>query len=268
MKVAICIPCYGDPKAKFMQSLAAMITHTLSAKLKDGDGNDIPIVLETFIVGGSMLTESRHMLVAEAMAWEADYMLWLDADHVFPHDALCRLWAHNLPIVGCNYARRSTPTGPTAAYTDEEDGIEKVLYTTEEKARDGVVEPCAHLGFGVLLVNMRVYDVMQAQAEKEGRDTIMPLFVFETDKKRNKPIGEDVYFFKKARAAGITPFCDHGLSWEVGHCHDIIMTNAHTITQRDKWEESRNLRGRNLREKIAELEKIENESLGETGAEA
>ena len=27
LKVAICIPCYGDPKAKFMQSLLNMVNY-------------------------------------------------------------------------------------------------------------------------------------------------------------------------------------------------------------------------------------------------
>jgi hypothetical protein len=31
-----------------------------------------------------MLPESRHRLVAEALAMDADYLLCMDADHTFP----------------------------------------------------------------------------------------------------------------------------------------------------------------------------------------
>ena len=252
MRVAICIPCYGDPKGKFMQSLVSMITHTLTVKLQDAEGQPIPIQLETFIVSGSMLTESRHKLVAEAIHWEADYMLCLDADHVFPHDTFCRLWAHNLPVVGANYARRATPTAPTAAYGEGDDL--KLLYTTQEDAERGLVEPCAHLGFGVVLFNMRVFDVMQDHAEKTGDGNFLPLFKFEPTENKAGMIGEDVFFFRKLKEAGITAFVDHALSWEVGHIHEVIITNAHADMQRDKWAKARKERADKFSDKAAKIE--------------
>ena len=114
LKVALCIPVYGMCHARFTQSLANMIVHSLAAELSDPAGEAVKLELETFMVSCSMLTESRHRLVAEALAWEADFMLWLDADHVFPPDTLMWLLAHNLPAVGANYPRRFTPTAPTA----------------------------------------------------------------------------------------------------------------------------------------------------------
>lgn len=253
MKLAICIPCYGDTKAKFTQSLASMLVHTATAGLEGEDGKPLDLQIETFMVSSSMLTEGRHRLVAEALAWEADYMLWLDADHVFPHDAFCRLWAHNLPIVGANYARRTTPTAPTAAYYDGSDTV-KQLYTTQELAEHGLVEPVAHLGFGVCLMNMKVFDALQSHAEKHGDGNFLPLFKFEPTEDKVGMIGEDVFFFRKCRDAGITPFVDHGLSWEVGHISEIIMTNAHAVAHREKWKQSRKTSGSKFSAKAQELE--------------
>ena len=105
LKVAICIPVYGMTHAKFTQSLANMIVHSLEAAIVR-DARNVKLELETFMVSCSMLTESRHRLVAEALAWEADYMLCLDADHVFPPDTLVRLLAHGLPAVGAVGAKR------------------------------------------------------------------------------------------------------------------------------------------------------------------
>lgn len=237
IKIALCIPCYGDPKGKFVQCLTDMIVHTKDAVLSH-DGETLDVDIRTFIVSSSILTESRHRLVAEAILWEADFLLFMDADHVFPSDALCRLWARNLPVVGCNYARRCNPTAPTAAkiITDVfEEDHKNLLYTTKEKADAGEVEDVSHLGLGLCLVNAKVFNALQAKAEDDGKDTFLPLFEFVRKEDGSGVMGEDVFFFHKLKDAGFVPFCDHSLSWEVGHLHDHIVFNAHAVNQGDEW---------------------------------
>lgn len=238
MKLAICIPVYGDTKAKFTQCLADMISHIHTANLLDPDGNKVTVDCKVIMVSCSMLTESRHKLVAEAMMWGADYMLWMDADHIFPPDTFARLWARGVPVVGCNYARRSIPTAPTASRWDEDQDKAELVYTTEEKANANEIEEVAHLGFGVCLIDMRVFDVLQADAEARGEKSMLPLFKFGTKDNGIGVIGEDVFFFKKLRDAGIKVFCDHGLSWEVGHISEMIFTNAHALVQRQGWNDA------------------------------
>jgi len=238
MKIALAIPCYGDPKGKFVQCLADMICFTKDAKLTGADGKALDIEIQTFIVSSSILTESRHRLVAEAVLWGADFMLWMDADHVFPKDALCRLWARNVPVVGVNYARRCDPTAPTAAkiVTDDADQDHKnLVYTTVEMAEANLMEEVSHLGFGLCLINMRVFDLLQHDAEERGEASFLPLFEFVRHPEGAGVIGEDVFFFRKLRDAGITVWCDHGLSWEVGHITDHIVFNAHAVAQQEKW---------------------------------
>ena len=263
LKVAICIPVYGMTHAKFTQSLANLIIRSLGARIEDAAGEPLKLELETFMVSCSMLTESRHRLVAEALAWEADHMLCLDADHVFPADALLRLLAHNLPAVGCNYARRFTPTAPTAAIGEwagndsgsaSGAGVPRLVYTTREKAEQRLVEPVAHLGFGLLLLDMRIFDALQALAEKQGDDNFLPLFKFEPTTNKIGMIGEDVFFFRKLAEAGIHPFVDHGLSWEIGHLSEMILTNAHAVAQREQWAEHRRNRARKFEARAAEIE--------------
>lgn len=232
MKLAICIPCYGNPEAAFVQSLLNMVNHFTTASASDADGEPLKIEWDVFIVGSSMLTESRHRLVAEALSWGADYMLCLDADHIFPPDTFLKLWSANKPIIGCNYARRVTPTAPTAAASDEKGGL---LYTTKEKADAGLIEQCRHLGFGVLLINMKVFDVLQAHIEAKGETSFLPLFLFEPTANKVGMVGEDVYFFAKMKEAGIVPWIDHALSWEVGHIAKATFTNAHALAERKAW---------------------------------
>jgi hypothetical protein len=261
VKVAICIPVYGMTHAKFTQSLANMLVHSLEAVIVR-DGSNVKLELETFMVSCSMLTESRHRLVAEALAWEADYMLCLDADHVFPADTLVRLLAHGLPAVGANYPRRFAPTAPTAAVSSEGGESAGLLYSTREKAEAGLVEPVAHLGFGVLLLDMRLFDALQAQAESEGDGSasgssdanFLPLFKFEPTANKVGMIGEDVFFFRKLAECGIRPFVDHRLSWEVGHLFEVVLTNGHAVAQKEAWAEHLKTRARKFEQKAEETE--------------
>jgi hypothetical protein len=233
LKIALCIPCHRQTEAKFTQCLAEMITHTMKAKI-EWDGEMIVPDIETIIVSCSLLTESRNRLVAEAIHAEADYMLWMDADHVFPRDALVRLLSHNLPIVGCNYARRFSPTAPTASVVDE-DGKKSLVWTTKAKAEEGLVEKVGHLGLGLCLMDMRAYGLLEQKAEAEGKEHFWPLFRIDPTEDGIAFVGEDVYFFQRLREANIPIYCDHGLSWDVGHIHEQILTNAHAEVQQDRW---------------------------------
>jgi len=270
LKVAICIPVYGMTHAKFTQSLANMIVHSLEAVIVR-DARNVKLELETFMVSCSMLTESRHRLVAEALAWEADYMLCLDADHVFPPDTLVRLLAHGLPAVGANYPRRFAPTAPTAAVSSADNEDQRgLLYTSGALAERGLVEPVAHLGFGVLLLDMRIFDALQQQAEEEAaRDgappegaSFLPLFKFEPTPNKVGMIGEDVFFFRKLARCGIRPFVDHRLSWEVGHLFEVVLTNGHALAQKEEWAEHVRHRARKFAAKAEAIEARAEDRIG------
>ena len=257
LKIAICIPCYGDPKALFMQSLNSAIKHFYHSKLANETGEEYEKEIETFIVRSSMLTESRHRLVAESLNWGADYMLWCDADHTFPPDAICKLWSRSVPVVGCNYPRRCFPTAPTAAHIISDDPKKdhrNLVYTTQEKAEADLVEEVSHLGFGLCLINMKVFDALQVHAERNGLKTFLPLFAFTPTDNHKGMIGEDVFFFKKLRDAGIAVYLDHKVSWEVGHIHEIVLTNEHAVRQESQWLDRTKQLTEKFSKRIAELE--------------
>src|SRR3954466_3916962 len=155
MKVAICIPCYGDTKADFTISLARLLVRSLTAP------GAPRLEIETFLATSSDLVANRTNLLQRAMGWQARYLLWLDADHIFPPDSLLRLIARRLPVVGCNYPRRSEPHGPVASRVDAEGRYEHV-WTTEAKAKAGEVEEVAVLGLGLCLVDMLVFRDVEA----------------------------------------------------------------------------------------------------------
>ena len=235
MKIAICIPCHRQTEAKFTQCLAEMLVFTMSRQI-EFNGKLVTPQIETLIVSCSLLTESRNRLVAEAINCDADYMLWMDADHIFPRDALLRLLSHNMLVVGCNYARRLDPTSPTASKPNAE-GKNELVWTTKEVADRGDMEEVGHLGLGLCLMDMRAFGILEHKAKEEGKEHFWPLFRIDPTEDGIGSIGEDVYFFKRLRDAGIPIVLDHNLSWDVGHIHEHILTNAHCEIQKNRWVE-------------------------------
>lgn len=235
LKIALCIPAHRQVEAKFLQSVVSMVAYSSKATV-EMDGEAVELEFETFIVSSSLLPESRNRLVVEAINWEADYMLWMDADHVFPCEALLKLLGRSKLVVGCNYARRFSPTSPTASKFGEDDEMD-LVWTTQAKAFAGEVEEVAHLGLGLCLVDMRVYAILDRWATEAGKEHFWPLFEIKAKPDGIGCIGEDVKYFESLRAAGVKIFLDHEVSWDLGHCHEQILTNAHCEIQKPKYEE-------------------------------
>ena len=226
MKVAICIPRYGDVKGAFAISLARLVAHSLAGRPE--------LEIEIFSISSSDLPQSRTDLLKDAIRWQARYLLWLDSDHVFPPDALLRLLEHELAVVGCNYPRRSAPTGPVAARVDG-DGAWQHVWTTAALAEAGAVEEVAHVGLGLCLMDMNLLHQVKAHVEAGvGWEHWAPF-----DRKllpgTNARMGEDASFFEELRAAGVRIHVDHGLSWQVGHVHEQVLTNADAEAQKEAW---------------------------------
>jgi hypothetical protein len=229
MKVAICIPRYGDTKGEFTISLARMIAHSLSVPVAGG-----PLQIEIFSAASSDLPANRTELLKRTIGWQARYLLWLDSDHVFPPDTLLRLLKHKLAVVGCNQPRRSLPTGPVAVRLDAKGEMEHV-YTTEELAKAGAVEEVYHVGLALCLMDMNVLHQVKAHVERGVGWAQWEPFDRKLLPGTNARMGEDVSFFRELTAAGVKVHVDHGLSWEVGHIAERVVTNADAVAQKDAW---------------------------------
>lgn len=193
MKVALCIPIADRPEMKFLADLVDMVIHTFSVRPD--------IRLKRCIISSSDLCMSRHHLVKEALAWGADWLLWMDDDHAFPPDALVRLLDRNLDIVGCNYRRRSPPYGFTV-------GIGNVcIETTKERAEAFPVELVDDIPLGLALVSA---------AAIRKLDPPFPMFSF-VPRGDGDFSSEHAFFFSRLRAAGVPVHVDHELSLKVGH---------------------------------------------------
>jgi hypothetical protein len=229
MKIAICIPRYGDTKGDFAISLARMVAHSLSVPVEDG-----PLELEIFSISSSDLPHSRTELLLSAIQWQARYLLWLDSDHVFPRDALLRLLAHRLPVVGCNQPRRSDPTGPVAVRLNAAGEMEHV-WTTAALAKAGTVEEVFHVGLALCLMDMNLLHQVKAHVEQGAGWAHWAPFDRKLLPGTTARMGEDVSFFRELTDAGVPVYVDHALSWEVGHIHERVLTNADAEAQKEAW---------------------------------
>ncbi|TMJ19018.1 MAG: hypothetical protein E6G92_04190 [Alphaproteobacteria bacterium] len=201
MKIAVCIPVYGDTKAKFTLSLLQMFAFTAKAM---PDVDLVPLMVQS-----TPIIEARRILLEAALKCKATHILWADADHVFPPDALKRLLAHRLPVVGCSQPRRTPPHLPSAAVFVS--GKRRPLWTTAEKAAAGVVEPVASLGLGFCLVETAALAAIEP-----------PFFA---------GVNEDTHFHDKLLAAGVHPHVDHRLSAEMGHIAETVLSLEWALQQ-------------------------------------
>lgn len=191
-RVALLTPFHGSVRAHFAYSLAHVTQHIA----RERPDLDVRLWFNT----SSILPRVRTELAEGAIGWGAEWMLWLDSDHLFPPATLERLLAHGLDVVGANYPRRLPPHAPTAIGLDQQP-----CATTRAKADAGGVERVTSMGMGVLLTHASVF-------ERLGR----PWFGVRDEGARGWT-GEDGFFFERLLAEGVPVHVDHALSWEVGH---------------------------------------------------
>jgi hypothetical protein len=203
MRIVVCIPIHRQAEAMFVSSAMNMASRFLMSDMRLG-GRPSRAELWTCVYTSADLAANRNGLAERALEWGATHILWADADHMFPDDALIRLLSLNLPVVGCNYPTRVPPLLPTALGLDGHP-----VATTEQLARQGKVEPVAALGLGLCLM----------RADLLAKLT-RPWFAFAD------AMSEDRRFFRLLAEAGVPVHVDHKLSWEVGHIGAQTFTNA------------------------------------------
>lgn len=131
-RVAVCVPAYETWAANFGRDLVSL---ALTSYAKLG-----PVVTAS----GTYLQQVREELAEIALRDSAvTHLLFLDADMRFPPDALERLLARRLPVVGANYRRRRPPHDFTASVSTGP------LATGVERAD--------RLGFGCVLIAAREF---------------------------------------------------------------------------------------------------------------
>lgn len=184
-KVLIAIPCMDMVSARFAQSLATL--------------KKVGQCTVSFLMG-SLIYDSRNKLAGYAVQMEADYMLWLDSDMVFPPDTLERMMKtieeNDIDILCGLYFRRTHPFTPVLFNKLERDG-ETLVFEDVKEIPDDLFE-VAGCGFGCVLMKTDVlFDI--------GINWFTPYI----------DAGEDCAFCMRAREKGYKIYCDPSIS--LGH---------------------------------------------------
>ena len=207
--IAVCTPARDMVHANYTFCLVNMVAyHTLNSY--------DAVALK--INQGTLIQNQRADLCLEAMREDCTHVLFIDSDMTFPQDMIERLLAHNKDIVATNCARRRLPTGPTAQRTLP-DGSRELIYTMPDSTG---LEEVESIGMGVMLISRKVFEKLSE-----------PWFetTWRTDKRGY--IGEDVFFCRKASAAGFKIYIDHDVSKEIGHIGTFEFRHDHTWVMRD-----------------------------------
>lgn len=189
-KVAICTPYYDQVKAETASCMFLLAAHSA-----------MTVAMAPITCNGAYTEDNRNGCVEAALKTEIpfDWLLWIDTDMVFPPDALTRLIAHDKDIVGANYRQRKPPYGFTAHYLDGSDThlLEPGLW------------PMSHVATGLLLTRFDIY-----------RKLPYPWFNATSDRTQPR---DEVYFCREAREAGYEIWCDHDLTFQVGHIGEQVV---------------------------------------------
>jgi len=208
LKIAVLTPChYGNVNVYFAISLISAFTRVKKAEA-------------TFLssVGSSMLPHARNMLVAQAMHWGADKLIFIDDDISFDSESFQRLCLHPEPIVAGTYQKKphDVHAAPDLALSALPEGL--------NPDHRGLVEvDGAPTGF--MRVDRGVFEELKSTCMKMCDDAMPPeheaelyqYFEFTTMQKERGVFtaGEDYAFCRKARKAGFRTWIDPTM--KLGH---------------------------------------------------
>jgi hypothetical protein len=181
-RIAIAVPSGDMVHADFAMAYAQLCMESAG----------LPLRLIT--AKSSIVAQARNTGVDRAREFDADFLLFLDSDMVFPPTTLLRLLLRKKDIVGATYTKRVAPFEILGTKLPDQ----PTLLT-------GDLLEMQRMPTGCLLINMRVFDKLAK-----------PYFRFDTDA-QGQIVGEDYVFCDRAREAGFQIWCDAVLSRELGH---------------------------------------------------
>jgi hypothetical protein len=155
-------------------------------------GMERPTGTSACFARSAVISENRNQITAEALRLGADWVLYLDDDHVLKHDTLTKLLAADKDVISAHYTRRIPPFWPVIMDTELPDGtfLWKGLNPTDK----GIIS-CAAVGAGALLVKRKVLEALKPPYWTLGQ--ISP-----------SSWGDDLHFCSRVRKAGFEIHCD------------------------------------------------------------
>ncbi|NKY36963.1 hypothetical protein HGA13_28420 [Nocardia speluncae] len=173
--------------------------------------------------GAAAIDQARSQLATEALTEGFDELMWIDADTGFEPDAVERLRAHNLPLVGGVCVKKNA----RALACDVLPGTERFVL-----GEGGGLTEVRYVGTGFLHTRREVYEKITAHEDlplcnvRFGTPVVpffLPMLLPEDDG-NHWYLGEDYAFIERARRSGFQVLVDtsfrlehigsYGYTWE------------------------------------------------------
>jgi len=193
LNVVVCVPSTGVWASSFGHALTIMAADFMTWRPPGCKSKFIQV----FTQDSSMLVQSRHDLVKNALAAGATHVLFMDSDMVFPKETLQRLLEADKDIIGVNCTTRGWPVTHIAHDHQQE--------IVDSRGKTGL-EKVQQVGLAVMLIKAGVLKSLRP-----------PMFMMEWVPDTRSYCGEDIYFCQLAQDAGYDIWIDHDLSQQVLH---------------------------------------------------
>lgn len=113
---------------------------------------------------GVRTDRNRNIILIDFIEEKVDYVLWLDADMIYPSDIIERyldIKKHNTEpsVIGCLYFKRTGDYSPIG-YVDSGDPERPFRPLMPQLIKKGTIYEVTGLGYGGMMVDMKVYEGM------------------------------------------------------------------------------------------------------------
>lgn len=140
---------------------------------------------------GAVISENRNTITKAAIDTGADWVLYLDDDHILQPDTLTRLLKADKDVISAHYIRRQPPFGPVIL---DELSNGNFMWKQLSSEDHGIIQADA-VGAGCLLVRRNVLKALEPPYWTLGQ--INPA-----------SWGDDMDFCRRVRKAGFPIHCD------------------------------------------------------------
>jgi len=181
-KIAICIPVAHTVPGIFFANFIGFWNYNL--KFFD---------MQVRVVDWYLIDEARNDAIRKTQqsGFEPDYYFFLDADHLPDNNTIQQLIHADKDIISAIYFSRSPPYYPVIRNINKDGSF----YIPTELQPNSIV-PVDTAGAGCLLVKRKVIDTIPDPWFKVSQDEVKGI------------IGEDLYFFMKAKEYGFQAYVD------------------------------------------------------------
>lgn len=158
-----------------------------------------PNGVSTVFSRGAVISDNRNKITAELLNSDAEWVLYLDDDHILQADTLIRLLDANKDVISAHYIQRQPPFNPVLMDAELPNG--NFMWKQLSPGESGIISVAA-AGAGCLLVRRKVIEALEYPYWTLGQ--IHP-----------SSWGDDLHFCSRVRKAGFEIHCD--LDNRIGH---------------------------------------------------